>query len=436
MLKEGGGRTGSGFAPPAGARGHGGERGRARAGAAGRLGAAHPHRGRVAARRPRVRRRAHGDACACRSPSRASTPRRRSSDWCATERSSCARSRASSRRAATCCVPLLGGYGLPFLIVGRPAPADGPFHGGGAWTTISPGYFEVFKIAVVRGRTLTERDDAHAPPVTWINETMARQFFPDADPIGQRLVIGRGISREFADEPEREIVGVVADTRAYLAMEPQPSMFIPQAQVLDAVNALNVGITPLAWVVRTRTDPGPMVPAIQEELRKATGLPVTDAQVMTEVRPLGHLAPALQHVADDGVRGRRAVARRDRDLRPARLLGRAAHARDRRPGRDRRRRVAGPAHGGARGDAASRSSVSRSASPPRSRWRARSRASSTASRPGIRSSSPLMPVVLALGRAGRGVAAGEAGEPGRSDRGATVRVERSRQSDHEQALRA
>jgi predicted permease len=185
--------------------------------------------------------------------------------------------------SATCCVPLLGGYGLPFLIVGRPATADGPFHGGGAWTTISPGYFEVFKISVVRGRTLTDRDDAHAPPVTWINETMARQFFPDADPIGQRLVIGRGISREFADEPEREIVGVVADTRAYLAMDPQPSMFIPQAQVLDAVNALNVGITPLAWVVRTRTDPGPMVPAIQEELRKATGLPVTDAQVMTEV---------------------------------------------------------------------------------------------------------------------------------------------------------
>ena len=112
---------------------------------------------------------------------------------------------------------------------------------------------------------------------------MARQFWPDADPIGQRLVIGRGVAREFATEPEREIVGVVGDTRPYLASEPPPSMFIPQAQVPDAVNALNVGLTPLAWVVRTRSDPGPMVPAIQEQLRQATGLPVTDARVMTEV---------------------------------------------------------------------------------------------------------------------------------------------------------
>ena len=50
--------------------------------------------------------------------------------------------------SATCCVPLQGGYGLPFRIVGRPLASDsqGPFHGGGGWMTVSPGYFEVFKI--------------------------------------------------------------------------------------------------------------------------------------------------------------------------------------------------------------------------------------------------------------------------------------------------
>jgi putative ABC transport system permease protein len=76
---------------------------------------------------------------------------------------------------------------------------------------------------------------------------------------------------------------VVADTRAYLASKPLPSTFIPQAQVPDAVNALNVGLTPIAWVVHTRSDPGRMVPVIQEQLRQAIGLPVTDARVMTEV---------------------------------------------------------------------------------------------------------------------------------------------------------
>src|SRR5262245_29595652 len=61
--------------------------------------------------------------------------------------------------SATCCVPLEGGYGLPFTIVGRPAPAQGgPYHGGGQWMTTSPGYFEVFKIPVKRGRAFNERD--------------------------------------------------------------------------------------------------------------------------------------------------------------------------------------------------------------------------------------------------------------------------------------
>src|SRR5262249_56091644 len=55
--------------------------------------------------------------------------------------------------SATCCVPLQGGCGLPFRIVGRPLAADsqGPYHGGGGWSTVSPGYFEVFKIPVRRG---------------------------------------------------------------------------------------------------------------------------------------------------------------------------------------------------------------------------------------------------------------------------------------------
>ena len=59
--------------------------------------------------------------------------------------------------------------------------------------------------------------------------------------------------REFADEPERQIIGIVGDMRdSGLNSDPGPTMYIPQAQVPDAVNALNVRITPMAWVVRTR----------------------------------------------------------------------------------------------------------------------------------------------------------------------------------------
>jgi predicted permease len=185
--------------------------------------------------------------------------------------------------SATCCVPLEGGYGLPFTVVGRPL-TDGPFHGGGAWMTISPGYFEVFKIPLKRGRFFNERDDSHGTPAVIINEAMAEQFWPKADPLRDRLVIGRGVMREFADEPERQIVGIVGNTRdGGLNSDPQPMMFIPQAQVPDAANALNVRLTPMAWVVRTQVPPNTMSAAIQEQLRQATGLPVSDVRSMEDV---------------------------------------------------------------------------------------------------------------------------------------------------------
>jgi putative ABC transport system permease protein len=185
--------------------------------------------------------------------------------------------------SGTCCVPLEGGYGLPFQIVGRPL-TDGPFHGGGGWYTVSPGYFEVFRIPLKRGRTFNDRDDSRAPAVVIINEAMARQYWPKGDPLKDRLVIGRGIMREFAGETERQVVGIVGDTRdGGLNSEPQPQMFIPQAQVPDPVNALNVKLTPLAWVVRTRVAPYSVSSQVQEQLRQATGLPVSNIRSMEEV---------------------------------------------------------------------------------------------------------------------------------------------------------
>lgn len=185
--------------------------------------------------------------------------------------------------ATSCCVPLQGGFGLPFVIVGRPL-ADGPYHGGGQWFTVSEGYFDVFQIPVRQGRVFTERDGGGAPPVVVINEAMARQYWPDRSPIGERLTIGRGVMREFADEPDREIIGVVGDTRDNgLNQTPGPGMYVPAAQLADAVNALNVGIAPLAWVVRTSGAPAALGATLQDTLRTATGLPVASVTTMRDV---------------------------------------------------------------------------------------------------------------------------------------------------------
>jgi predicted permease len=185
--------------------------------------------------------------------------------------------------SATCCVPLEGGYGLPFLVVGRPLE-KGPFHGGGSWKTISAGYFDVYKIPIVRGRAFTELDNGSAPPVALINESMAKRFWPKSDPLSDRILIGKGIMKELEAETPRQIIGVVGDVRdGALNREPQPAMYVPNAQVPDALNALNVRIVPIAWVVRTQTDPAPLSSAIQEQLRQVSGLPVSDIRTMDEV---------------------------------------------------------------------------------------------------------------------------------------------------------
>jgi predicted permease len=185
--------------------------------------------------------------------------------------------------SATCCVPLEGGYGLPFKIMGRPLN-QGPFHGGGGWKTVSPGYFEVFHIHVVRGRSFTEHDNHGGAPVVIINETMARKYWPKGNPLQDRLLIGKGVMPQLETEPVRQIIGVVADQRdGALNQDPEPEMYLPAGQIPDAIQALNVKLTPLAWVVRTRGEPMKMSTAVEEQLRQVTGLPVSQIRAMGEV---------------------------------------------------------------------------------------------------------------------------------------------------------
>ena len=185
--------------------------------------------------------------------------------------------------SATCCVPLEGGYGLPFRVMGRPL-TDGPFHGGAGWQTVSPGYFEVFKIPVVRGRAYTDRDDSAAPPAVVINQAMARRFWPKADPLSDKILIGKGIMPQLAAEMPRQIIGIVGDVRGNgLDSDAPPVMYIVQGQVPDAINALNARLTPMKWIVRTRGNPLALSAAIQEQLRQVTALPVTDVRTMDEI---------------------------------------------------------------------------------------------------------------------------------------------------------
>lgn len=80
------------------------------------------------------------------------------------------------------------------------------------------------------------------------------------------------------------MVGIVGDTRTIgLASDPGPTMYVPQAQLPDVLNERLVGLTGMAWVVRTTGDSGALSAAIQQEVRQATGVAVTEIQSMEEI---------------------------------------------------------------------------------------------------------------------------------------------------------
>jgi predicted permease len=184
--------------------------------------------------------------------------------------------------AATSYLPLEGGLGLGFVIEGRALPPGQTTHGGGGWAYVTHRFFDVFKIAVVRGRVFNERDTAAAPGVVIVNEAMAKQFWPNQDPVGQRITIG-GAGPLFA-EPPREIVGIVADVRdAGLNSNPQPEMFVPVAQVRDGVMTLNNRFMPLSWVVRTSVAPFSVSAPIARVFQDLADLPAAHMRTMDQI---------------------------------------------------------------------------------------------------------------------------------------------------------
>jgi predicted permease len=185
--------------------------------------------------------------------------------------------------AMTCCVPLEGGFGLPFIIEGRPL-TKGPYHGGATWLTISPHYFDVFRIPLISGRVFTDQDNGAADRVVVINQALAKEYWPKGDALGARISIGKGVGPEF-DEPPRQIIGIVADVReGALSRPPDQIMYVPFAQVNDGIIALNNRIIPVTWVVRTKLQPFSLSADIQRELREASGgLPVAHIRSMQQV---------------------------------------------------------------------------------------------------------------------------------------------------------
>jgi predicted permease len=178
--------------------------------------------------------------------------------------------------AAGCCPPMMGRYELPFIVSGR--PLTGRAHGIAGWVNVSAGYFDLFRIPLIRGRSFADADTGGAPGVVIINEAMARRFWSKEDPLNDRLLIGQGFSA--AEEPARQIVGIVGDVRdGDLTGEAVPMMYVPTAQMTDAYTSLH-SRSPMLWFVRTDRSISLLAADVDRELRNASaGVPVATTMI-------------------------------------------------------------------------------------------------------------------------------------------------------------
>jgi len=186
--------------------------------------------------------------------------------------------------ATTSSLPLEPSLIMPFTALERDQRVVGRYHGAAAWRSVSPEYFDAFRIRLLRGRLFTASDEEATAQVAIVNLATVHKYWPEveANPIGEWIQIGRWMGKGLEDQP-RQIIGVVADLRE-AGLRPEPMLYVPATQVHDGINAHNNGLLPLTWVVRSAgTIPLPSL-AVQDALRTASGgLPFGRVRTMHQV---------------------------------------------------------------------------------------------------------------------------------------------------------
>ena len=169
--------------------------------------------------------------------------------------------------------PFQGAARRNLLIDGRATDADGA-PPNGAYLAVMPGYFDALGISALRGRTLQESDRESSRHVAVINEAMADEYWPDADPLGSYLTLVY-----VPDEPAREIVGVIPN----LLLSPYdeaatPTLYVPYGQQTDTWRGpewgLRAGVT---FVVKGTGTPEDLIPLVRSAVARVDrDRPLTD----------------------------------------------------------------------------------------------------------------------------------------------------------------
>jgi hypothetical protein len=135
------------------------------------------------------------------------------------------------------------------------------------YLTVTDNYFNTMGIRLVRGRDFSAADQPGSPWVVIVNETLAKQQWPDADPIGQRLTLTFSPNDE---EPAREVVGVASDTLPFRgASEVPPLIYVlHRQQATEQRASLEGRRTVMSFIVRTPGDPLSLGDAVRAQVGK------------------------------------------------------------------------------------------------------------------------------------------------------------------------
>ena len=158
-----------------------------------------------------------------------------------------------------------------FLIEGLPDPPPGQEFSG-RYRVCTPNYFKTMGIAVLKGRSFTDQDKAGAPLVVIINETLARRYWPDTDPIGKRMRYPGPLD----ENPWMQVVGVAQDVKHEMNLPITEDFYTPHAQ--DAWQSM-------VLVAKTKVEPAAMAAPIRQQVVAIDkDQPVFDVKTMREVR--------------------------------------------------------------------------------------------------------------------------------------------------------
>jgi len=143
---------------------------------------------------------------------------------------------------------------------------------------ISPAWFKTMHVPLLAGRDFTEADKAGAPNVVIVNQALARRYWPNQNPIGKHIIMGR--------QPASEVVGLAADVNNRgLALDPQIQLYFPFSQIpWGNMNLL----------VRTASEPHGMVSAVRAQVAAIdSDQPVTNIQTVNELMDSSRADPRL-----------------------------------------------------------------------------------------------------------------------------------------------